>query len=265
MSGIAAERVTAGYGAHIVLRDVDLVARPGELVALVGPNGAGKSTLLRVLAGLLRPSAGRVTLEGRDVASLDRVAVARRVAVVPQVFETLFPFTVREIVALGRTPWLGAFGALGPSHTRAVARALAEVDATALADRRIDRLSGGERQRAVLAMALAQEAEVLLLDEPTVHLDPAHQRAILDVVGRLARERRLVAVTVLHDLNLASATAARFVILRDGAVVFDGAAREALAPALVREVFGDGLDVVMHRGRPFVIPDAANANAMRAD
>ena len=114
-------------------------------------------------------------------------------------------------------------------------------------------------------MALAQEAEVLLLDEPTVHLDPAHQRAILDLVGRLARERRLVAVTVLHDLNLASATAARFVILRDGAVVFDGAAREALAPALVREVFGDGLDVVMHRGRPFVIPDAANANAMRAD
>src|SRR5262249_6286255 len=159
------------------LRGVDLVAQGGELVAVVGPNGAGKSTLLRVLAGLIAPTAGRVSIDGADLLAMDRRTIARRVAVVPQVFETLFPFTVREVVALGRTARLGALGVLGRDDARAVMRALEDLAATDLADRRIDRVSGGERQRAVLAMALAQESEVLLLDEPTAHLDPAHQRA----------------------------------------------------------------------------------------
>ena len=264
MTQLAAEHVSAGYGRSAVLHDIGLAVRGGELVALVGPNGAGKSTLLRILAGLLRPTAGRVTLDGDDLVSVARASVARRVAVVPQVFETLFPFTVREIVSLGRTPWLGALGIPDAADLHAVSRALADVDAVALADRRIDRISGGERQRAVLAMALAQQAEVLLLDEPTVHLDPAHQRAILALLARLARERQLVVVTVLHDLNLASAVATRIAVLRDGRVVFDGPPRDALAPTLVREVFGEGLDVVMHHGRPFVVPDGARVE-VRAD
>jgi iron complex transport system ATP-binding protein len=238
-----------------VLRGIDLVARSGEVVAIVGPNGAGKSTLLRALAGLLPPHEGRVTLDGHEIASLDRAQVARRIAVVPQVFDTLFPFTVREIVALGRTPWLGPLGTLRRDDARAVTRALDDVDAGALAERRIDRVSGGERQRAVLAMALAQEADVLLLDEPTVHLDPAHQRSLLDLIVRLARERGLVVLAVLHDLNLASAMANRFVVLRDGAIAFDGTPTQALTRSLLRDVFGAGLDVVMHRGRPFVVPD----------
>src|SRR5439155_14378004 len=145
----------------------------------------------------------------------------------------------REIVALGRTARLGPLGVLGQDDARAVMRALEELSSTDLADRRIDRISGGERQRAVLAMALAQQAEVLLLDEPTAHLDPAHQRATLDLLARLARERQLVVVTVLHDLNLASAVATRIAVLRDGRVVFDGPPRDALAPTLVREVFGE--------------------------
>jgi iron complex transport system ATP-binding protein len=265
LTTLVAHGVRAGYREREVLRGVDLVAREGELVAVVGPNGAGKSTLLRVLAGLIAPTAGRVTIGGADVTAMDRRAIARHVAVVPQVFETLFPFTVREIVALGRTARLGALGLLGQDDARAVMRALEELSSTELADRRIDRISGGERQRAVLAMALAQETEVLLLDEPTAHLDPAHQRATLEHVARLARERQLAVVAVLHDLNLASALATRIVVMADGQVVRDGESREVLTAALVREVFGAGLDVISHDGRPFVLPvPDAPARSIRA-
>ena len=241
-----------------MLRGVDLVAQAGELVALIGPNGAGKSTLLRVLAGLLRPEAGTVSIDGIDMTTLDRRSIARHIAVVPQVFETLFPFTVREIVALGRTSRLGPFGTLGADDARAVARALEEIGATDLAERRIDRVSGGERQRAVLAMALAQEAGVLLLDEPTAHLDPTHQRATLERVAALARVRGLAVVAVLHDLNLAAAFASRVVLLSlDGVVVRDGEPRQVITAELVSAVFGEGLRVVTHDGRPFVIPEPA--------
>lgn len=259
MTTLTAKAVRAGYREREVLRGVDLQAGAGELVALVGPNGAGKSTLLRVLAGLVRPTSGTVTVDGVDIASLDRASVARHIAVVPQVFETLFPFTVREVVTLGRTSRIGTLGLLSASDVFAVRRALEELDSLDLADRRIDRISGGERQRAVLAMALAQEAEVLLLDEPTAHLDPAHQRAALEHVARLARERGLVVVAVLHDLNLASALASRVVVLDDGAVVRDGDPRDVITAALVREVFGPGLTVIAHDGRPFVLPAAETA------
>ena len=265
MTTLVTRGIRAGYRDRDVLRGVDLVAREGELVAIIGPNGAGKSTLLRVLAGLIVPTAGRVTIGGADVNTMDRRTVARRIAVVPQVFETLFPFTVREIVALGRTARLGPLGVLGQEDARAVMRALEELAATDLADRRIDRISGGERQRAVLAMALAQETEVLLLDEPTAHLDPAHQRATLEHVARLARERQLAVVAVLHDLNLASALATRIVVMDDGSIVRDGDPREVLTATLVREVFGAGLDVITHDGRPFVLPvPDAPARSIRA-
>jgi iron complex transport system ATP-binding protein len=262
VTALVARGIRAGYRDRDVLRDVDLDAPGGELVALVGPNGAGKSTLLKVLAGLLRPTAGSVTIGGADVLAMDRAAVARHVAVVPQIFETLFPFTVREIVALGRTARLGALGLMGSADARAVTRALEELGSADLADRRIDRISGGERQRAVLAMALAQEAEVLLLDEPTAHLDPAHQRASLEHVARLSRERGLATVAVLHDLNLASALATRVVVMADGAVVRDGDPRDVITAALVADVFGGGLTVVAHDGRPYVLP-APEADARR--
>ena len=254
MSSVVARHVRAGYREREVLRGVDLIAHAGELVALVGPNGAGKSTLLRVLAGLLAPMSGTVTIDGADVRTLDRGAIARRIAVVPQVFETLFPFTVREVAALGRTSRLGPLGTLGSEDARAVARALDDIGATELADRRIDRVSGGERQRAVLAMALAQEAGVLLLDEPTAHLDPAHQRETLARVADLARERGLTIIAVLHDLNLASAFASRIAVLAEGLVVRDGDPRQVLTADLVIRVFGPGLRVVAHDGRPYVLP-----------
>lgn len=252
---LAAERLRAGYGWRRVLDGVDLRVEPGALAAVVGPNGAGKSTLLRCLAGLLRPTFGRVTLGGVDIATLGRADVARLVAVVPQAVEVLFPFSVREIVALGRTPHLGLAGAMRAADRSAVARALAELELTDLADRAIDTLSGGERQRAVLAMALAQEADVLLLDEPTVHLDPAHQRATLGLIRRMARERRVAGLAVLHDLNLAAAMCDRIVVMADGRILAEGAPQEVISAATVASAFGPGLAVGTHAGVPFVLPE----------
>ena len=254
MTTLHADAVTAGYGERTVLHASTLSVGRGEVVAIVGPNGAGKSTLLRALAGLLRPSSGCVRLDGVDIATLARRELARRIAVVPQIFDTLFPFTVREVVALGRTARLGAFGGASRGDVAAVDRAIADLDLADLASRRIDRLSGGERQRAVLAMALAQEADVLLLDEPTVHLDPAHQVAMLRLVRELACARGLAVAAVLHDLNLAAAMATRLAVLADGRIVCDAAPEAVISADLVRDVFGPGLVVGRHDGRPVVLP-----------
>jgi iron complex transport system ATP-binding protein len=254
MTTLHAEAVAAGYGARPVLHGCTLPIARGEVVAIVGPNGAGKSTLLRVLAGLLRPTSGSVRIDGVDIATLGRRELARRVAVVPQIFDTLFPFSVREVVGLGRTARLGMFGGASPADAAAVERAIADLDLAELASRRIDRLSGGERQRAVLAMALAQEADVLLLDEPTVHLDPAHQVAMLRLIRELACARGLAVAAVLHDLNLAASMATRLVVVADGRVVCDGAPETVLNAEMIRRVFGLGLAVVRQNGRPIVLP-----------
>ena len=254
MTSLEATAVSAAYGTRAVLRDCSFALGSGEIVAIVGPNGAGKSTLLRVLAGLLRPSAGGVALDGQDLMASSRSALARRIAVVPQIFDTLFPFTVREVVALGRTARLGAFGRASASDAEAVERAIGELELAHLASRRIDRLSGGERQRAVLAMALAQETAVLLLDEPTVHLDPGHQLATLGLLRELAARRQLAVCAVLHDLNLASAFASRIVAMADGRIVREGTPLQVLDAQLVEEVFGGGLEVVARDGHPAVLP-----------
>ena len=250
---LVATAVRAGYGDRAVLEGCDLSVARGEVVSVVGPNGAGKSTLLRVLAGLLRPRAGSVRVDGTDLGSLSRAEIARRVAVVPQLFDTVFPFSVREVVALGRTARLGLFGGPDGADAEAVARALDVLELRGLADRRIDRVSGGERQRAVLAMALAQETPVLLLDEPTVHLDPGHQLATVSLLRRLAADQGLAVTLVMHDLNLA-ALADRVVVLANGRVVRDAAPDVAIDDTLVREVFGPGWRVLREGGRPLVAP-----------
>jgi iron complex transport system ATP-binding protein len=254
MTTLLADAVTAGYGERAVLHACTLAIARGEVVAIVGPNGAGKSTLLRALAGLLRPSSGSVRLDGVDIASLARRELARRIAVVPQIFDTLFPFTVREVVALGRTARLGTFGGASRGDLAAVDRAIADLDLAELASRRIDRLSGGERQRAVLAMALAQEADVLLLDEPTVHLDPGHQVVMLRLVRELACTRGLAVAAVLHDLNLAAAMATRLAVLADGRIVCDAAPETVISAELIRDIFGPGLVVGRNDGRAIVLP-----------
>jgi iron complex transport system ATP-binding protein len=254
MTTLNATAVTAAYGPRVVLHECSFAIGSGEIVAIVGPNGAGKSTLLRVLAGLLHPGTGVVALDGHDVRTMSRSALARRIAVVPQIFDTLFPFTVREVVALGRTARLGAFGRASADDLAAVERAIGELELESFASRRIDRLSGGERQRAVLAMALAQETDVVLLDEPTVHLDPGHQLATLELLRLLASRRRLAVCAVLHDLNLASAFATRIVAMSDGRIVREGTPLEVLETDLIKAVFGEGLEVVARDGHPAVLP-----------
>jgi iron complex transport system ATP-binding protein len=254
MTSLTASAVTASYGPRVVLRDCSFALDSGEIVAIVGPNGAGKSTLLRVLAGLLRPAAGVVSLDGQDLAAIARSQIAHRIAVVPQIFDTLFPFTVREVVGLGRTARLGVFGRASADDVAAVERAISELELEGLAGRRIDRLSGGERQRAVLAMALAQETPVLLLDEPTVHLDPGHQLGTLELLRELAARRRLAVCAVLHDLNLASTFGSRIVALADGRIVRQGTPFDVLDADLVRAVFGEGLEVVARDRYPAVLP-----------
>ncbi|HEY7624411.1 MAG TPA: ABC transporter ATP-binding protein [Candidatus Limnocylindria bacterium] len=254
MTTLSATNVSAAYGPRVVLRDCSFAISARELVAIIGPNGAGKSTLLRVLAGLVQPSTGGVTLDGYPLRGFARPELARRIAVVPQIFDTLFPFTVREVVALGRTARLGPLGRASSDDVAAVERAIADLELGSIADRRIDRLSGGERQRAVLAMALAQESDVLLLDEPTVHLDPGHQLTTLELIRGIGERRGLAVCAVLHDLNLASSFASRIVVLDGGRIARDGRPLDVLRPELLDAVFGAGLEIVARDGRPGVLP-----------
>lgn len=225
-----------------VLRSVDLAVPRGELVALVGTNGSGKTTLLRLLTGVLRPDAGEVSFDGRRVTDWRRLDLARRVAVLPQQLDLPAGFRVAELVEMGRAPHARRLFASTEADEQAVIRALADADALDLADRFAEELSGGERQRLLVAMALAQEPDLLLLDEPTLHLDLAHQVALLTAIRRLRDQRGLTVLAVLHDLNLAAAFAPRIAVLDEGRVVADGTPDEVLSPDLVRRVFGVAMD-----------------------
>ena len=225
-----------------VLSSVDLTLARGDLVALAGTNGSGKTTLLRLLTGVLQPDAGVVRFEGRPLADWRRLDLARRVAVLPQQLDLPVGFRVAELVEMGRAPHARRLFASTEADERAVARALADAGALDLADRFAEELSGGERQRLLVAMALAQEPDLLLLDEPTLHLDLAHQVALLAAIRRLRDQRGLTVLAVLHDLNLAAAFAPRVAILDEGRVVADGPPAEVLTPDLVRRVFGVQVD-----------------------
>lgn len=243
----AVEGVSFAYplpdrGRRQVLRSLDLQLGSGDLVALVGTNGSGKTTLLRLLAGVLRPDAGVIRFEGRPLGAWRRVDLARRVTVLPQQLELPIGFRVAELVEMGRAPHARRLFGATEQDERAVARALADADALELAHRFADELSGGERQRVLVAMALAQEPELLLMDEPTLHLDLAHQVAVLSTIRRLRMQRGMTVLAVLHDLNLAAAFAPRIVVLHAGSVAADGPPDEVLTPALVERVFGVTVD-----------------------
>jgi iron complex transport system ATP-binding protein len=227
-----------GGGRREVLRDVSLELRSGEVVGLLGPNGSGKTTLLRLLTGQLAPDLGSVAFGGGPVGEWRRDALARRVAVLPQQLDLPAGFRVAELVEMGRAPHARSLFGSTAEDERAVRQALVDAEALDLAHRFADELSGGERQRVLVAMALAQEPELLLLDEPTLHLDLAHQVALLRTIRRLGAQRSLTVLAVLHDLNLAAAFAPRVVVLADGSVAADGPAGEVLTPALVGRVFG---------------------------
>lgn len=235
---IRLDGITADYRGRTALRDVDVTIARGERVALVGPNGAGKSTLLRVLAGVLRPLRGSVELDGTPLARLDRPAIARRLAVVPQQATLPFATTVEEVVGLGRLPHEDPFRGPRPADRAAIAAAIERVGVGHLLGRDARELSLGERQLVLLALAVAQAAPILLLDEPTVHLDLRHQVGAMELLVDLNERDGTTILAVLHDLGLASHFFPRLILLDRGEVVADGTPTEVLTAERIRDVFG---------------------------
>ena len=234
---LAVTDVTVRAGDATLVDGATFTAEPGTFTALLGPNGAGKSTLLRTVSGVARPASGTVSFDGVDLFALPRRARARLVALVEQENATELPLTVRDVVALGRTPYESLIGGRDPDAGAAVDAALATAGMAALAVRQVTELSGGERQRVMLARALAQQPRLLVLDEPTNHLDVAAQLEVLEVLDGLARAGTTV-VAALHDLTLAASHADNVVVMAHGRVVAAGATAKTLTPKLVREVFG---------------------------
>ncbi|MCL6450638.1 MAG: ABC transporter ATP-binding protein [Acetobacteraceae bacterium] len=249
------EGATLGYRSVAALDGMSLEVERGAFLGIIGANGSGKTTLLRALGRALPPSRGRVYLEGRDLWSLSQMAVARRVGAVSQEERVDFAFTVEEVVLMGRFPHRRGWRET-PADLELARKAMARVGLSGLEGRLWSELSGGERQKVAIARALAQEPEVLLLDEPTSHLDISHQLDIMDLLRQLNRERRLTVLAALHDLNLASAYCDRLVLLHRGRVRALGPPEEVLAPGTLREVYGADVWVQRHpvHGRPYLIP-----------
>jgi len=248
--------LTAGYGSRLVLREVSLDVQGGEVVALVGPNGAGKSTLIRVVSGVLPARAGEVRLDGADLLRQSASMRARRLAVVPQLPHLPDAFTVGEIVLMGRTPHLPLWAGESRHDCEIAWRAMTRARVQELTERRVGELSGGEQQRVLLARALAQEPQVLLLDEPTAHLDLKHQVGVLELVRTLAREENLAVLMTLHDLNQAALFSDRVALLQRGEIVAHGSPRDVFNAELLSRVYGVSVAVGVHpvMGTPVVLP-----------
>jgi iron complex transport system ATP-binding protein len=243
--------------------DLSLEIPAGATTAVLGPNGSGKSTLLRLLLGVLRPSSGSVDFQDRPLAAWGREALAREVGVVPQGEEAVFPMSVREVVAMGRYPHLGAWRSEGAADRAAVDDAMRRCDVRDLAARPVPTLSGGERQRARLARALAQEAATLALDEPTAALDIAHEMSIFELLRELGHAGKTV-LLVTHNLNLAARYADRLVLLDGGRLAAQGTPAEVLTRETVERVYGWPVQIVPHGGpgpdvgAPQVVPLAGD-------
>ena len=261
-SELAAEAagVTMAYnsGGHeiVALGALDLELRGGELLGLVGPNGSGKTTIIRALTGVIQPSAGYVRLSGRDVSGIGQAEIARLAAVVPQ--DPLLPPTFESLdcVLMGRTPHLSLLQQESSHDLEIARRAMLATETWAFADRPVGELSGGERQRVIVARALAQETPVLLLDEPTAHLDIGHQGSVLDLMRGFARRDGKAVLAVVHDLTLAAHYCDRLIVLSAGRVCAEGTPADVLRPELLRDVYGVPVAVVPHpeTGRPVVAP-----------
>ena len=254
----------AGYGARPVLWGLDLDAARGELLAIIGPNGCGKTTLLRAIAGVL-PYDGDITIDGAAVRGTRPAALARCVAVVTQGVALPHGFTAFEVALMGRTPHLRLLQSEGRHDIAIVRSAMERADCWSLRDRPVDELSGGERQRVVIARALAQEPRLLLLDEPTSHLDVQHQVDTFRMTLELCRERDLAVVAVVHDLTLAALFADRIALMSQGCIASCGAPAEVLQPQAIEATYGMAVRVLTHpvTGRPIVVPEAAPLSAAR--
>jgi len=249
-------RLSVSYGSRQILGDVSFDVARGQILGIIGPNGAGKTTLLRALSGILSPQSGSVRINGSDLHAMREPERARLVAVVPQARNLPPAFTGWEMVQLGRTPYIGWTGGLSPRDLQRVHKAMQRVDSLDLADRRLGDLSGGEQQRLLLARALAQEAPLLLLDEPTTHLDLQHQVRLLQEVRSLAEHDGLTVVMALHDLNLVGRFADRVALISGGGLRAIGSPAEVLDPELLSEVYHLPLQALPGRegSRPIILP-----------
>jgi iron complex transport system ATP-binding protein len=262
---LAAEGLTLAYDDRVVSEALSVAIPPGRITSIVGANACGKSTLLRALARLLRPRAGVVLLDGADVNGLATKDVATKLGILPQSPAAPAGIRVTDLIARGRYPHQRFIRQWTPEDERAVAAAMEATDTLALARRPVDTLSGGQRQRVWIAMALAQETEILLLDEPTTFLDLAHQIDVLDLLADLNADYGRTVVMVLHDLNHAARYSDHLIAMRDGSICAEGPPGEIVTAELVREILGMAAEVVPDplTGTPMVIPVARRARDPR--
>ena len=256
MAAIELRATSFTYNARPTLANVSLSIAAGERAAVIGPNGVGKTTLLKLMSGVLPPAEGWVLLDGHPLSSIPRRELARKVAIVPQQFVVPFAFTARELVELGRTPHLRFLAGLGTADRYSVDRAMELTDTAPLGERIFNELSGGERQRVMIAMAVAQEPKILLLDEPTQQLDITRQAEILDLVAQLNRREGLTVVAAIHDLNLAARYFERLVVLHRGSVLADGPPAEVLSTDLLQKAYEGPVEVLPSNTNrlPVVLP-----------
>ena len=246
---LRAADVSFAYGpGQAGLHGVSLDVERGGLVGVLGPNGSGKTTLLRLLGGLLTPASGRITIDGRDVSHMTRRDLARRIAIVPQETRLSFEYSVLEVVLMGRFPHLGPFELESPEDVTIARRALEATGTLALADRPYQTLSGGEKQRVIIAGALAQATDLMLLDEPTAALDPGYQIEIAALLRRLNADRDVTIVVATHDLNFAAGLCRDLLLLREGRVLASGPTTKALTRESVRALYDVEADVTFHQG-----------------
>lgn len=249
------KQIDAGYGSRPVLHGIDVELHRGELVGVIGPNGCGKSTLLRVMTGLLAPGYGEIFLEEKPLARYSRREIAQVVAVVPQSHAPLFAFTVREVVEMGRSPWQHGWNVSTAQDDRMVTEAIERCDLRGLEERPVNELSGGELQRVAVARAVAQGTPVLLLDEPTAHLDLGHQLAIFKLIRNLAHDCKVAVLCISHDLHLAPEYCDRLVLMGKGKVYAQGTPKEIITRQNLKAIYGVDVDVQTnpHSGQPFVL------------
>ncbi|MEB1813457.1 ABC transporter ATP-binding protein [Adlercreutzia mucosicola] len=254
-AALRGEGVAVGYGDRLIIEPMDVAVPAGEVTAIIGPNGCGKSTLLKALSRTMPLAAGAVYLDGRAIAEMPTAEVARKMALLPQAPEAPGGLTVGELVALGRYPHQRGFGRLSARDREIIAWALAITHLDDFGGRALDALSGGQRQRAWIAMALAQDTDLILLDEPTTYLDMAHQLEVLELLRSLNEEQGKTIALVIHELNLAARVADWMIALKDGSIRGAGTPEEVMTPAMLREVFA--LDALIEpdpwTGRPSLV------------
>lgn len=248
------ERIFFSYNKVSILQDISFQCKGGEIIGLAGPNGSGKTTLLKCISGLHHPSAGTIRLDGQNLADLPMKQAARKIGYVPQDTGTTFAITVMNAVLLGRTPYI-RFGA-SEKDVEIAEKAITQMGLEGLAFRMMNELSGGERQRALVARALAQQPELLVLDEPTSSLDLRHQLETLEIVGKVAREQGLLVLLSIHDLNLAGRFTDRLLMLKQGKLFADGSPSQVVTPKNIEAIYGVKALVRYENGRPFVFPES---------